>query len=196
MKKTGGTTTPSKLRIIGGQWRSRKIFFYAEEGLRPTPDRVRETVFNWLAPYIQGARCLDGFAGSGALGFEALSRGAKSVVMMDRSAQVIKTLRENAEILKADNITLQHGEFGFLVSGLTQKPFDIIFIDPPFHQDLLLPSLQALEKNHCLTDNTLVYVEAERAIQNLPLSKSWKILRQQQAGDVSYFLLQYSLKGA
>src|SRR5690349_4114916 len=132
-----------QLRIIGGEWRSRKIPILELSEIRPTPDRVRETLFNWLSPIIGGAYCLDLFTGSGALSFEALSRGAKHVVMVDKSPMVIESLRKTAQELGANNITLYRGHAPENII-LPNEPFDIIFLDPPFNQNLIEPSCQWL----------------------------------------------------
>ena len=127
----------SELRIIGGKWRGRKLKFSPSLDLRPTPNRVRETLFNWLAPVINNAICLDLFAGSGALGFEALSRGAQKVTMLDKSARVIKTLKANAEILGTENITFLCMEFSPSLKNPFKQQFNVVFLDPPFKQNLI-----------------------------------------------------------
>jgi 16S rRNA (guanine966-N2)-methyltransferase len=129
----------SKLRIIGGRWRGRKIRFLPLPGLRPTSDRIRETLFNWLMPTIKDARCLDLFAGSGALSFEALSRGAQSAVMIDQSPQVIAVLQENAALLKINTAEFYCATSPQGLKKLHLTPFDIVFLDPPFHQQLIAP---------------------------------------------------------
>lgn len=186
MKKV---TAPCRVRIIGGKWRSRILRFPASEGLRPTPDRVRETLFNWLSAYIYNARCLDLFAGSGALGFEALSRGAKSVLMVDKASQVITQLRENAKLLTAtEQVEFYCGQAPSDRIPVADKQFDIIFLDPPFHQNLLPACCKWLEENNCLAPQALVYVEVERELDPLPIPAHWTILRSQKAGQVGYYL--------
>jgi len=184
--------TKNQVRIIGGKWRSRKLHFPDLPTLRPTPDRVRETLFNWLSPYIVGARCLDLFAGSGALGFEALSRGAASVVMIDQSPVVIKQLRENAKILNTEK------DMEFFCESIPSKTFslsphqfDIVFLDPPFHQNYISQCCEWLEDTHCLAENALIYIEIESNMpQPLPIPESWKILKSQKAGQVSAYLIK------
>ena len=180
----------SQLRIIAGRWRGRKINFLPQLGLRPTPNRVRETLFNWLAPHIQDTHCLDAFAGSGALGFEALSRGAKSVVMIDQSDSVIKTLKENAAHLKTDAIEFHHGEFQKLIHKLKHRKFDIVFLDPPFRQNLIKNSAELLEASNCLADNALIYIEAEATLESLELPNNWEVIHSKKAGEVGYHLIR------
>lgn len=179
----------SQVRIVAGRWRGRKINFPNVPNIRPTPDRVRETLFNWLAPYIVGANCLDAFAGSGALGFEALSRGAKSVTLIDQSAEVVSALKENAAILKAENIGIIQGRFPEILSVLKSQQFDIIFLDPPFKQNLIASSAQALIENNLLAKDALIYIEAEKELTTLPIPESWQILRSKIAGQVGYHLI-------
>ncbi|MFM9914151.1 MAG: 16S rRNA (guanine(966)-N(2))-methyltransferase RsmD [Methylophilaceae bacterium] len=174
-----------KLRIVGGTWRSRVLRFVEAEGLRPTPDRVRETLFNWLGQELHGLHCLDLFAGSGALGFEAASRGAASVVMVENNAQVHRTLLDNAKLLNAGQIQIERGDALSFLSANQQK-FDVIFLDPPFHQQWLEKLLPQLAMH--LADNGVVYVEAES-----PLTETleWQLAKQGKAGAVHYHLLKY-----
>ncbi|MFZ1575209.1 MAG: 16S rRNA (guanine(966)-N(2))-methyltransferase RsmD, partial [Chromatiaceae bacterium] len=130
---------PGRLRIVGGEWRGRRLPVLDQPGLRPTPDRVRETLFNWLAPLIRGAWCLDLFAGSGALGFEAASRGADRVVMIEKLANVARVLHENKLLLDARQIEVIHTDAGPWLAGQAE-PFNLVFLDPPFAEDLLGPS--------------------------------------------------------
>lgn len=182
--------TNNQVRIIGGKWRSRKLTFPAVDSLRPTPDRVRETLFNWLTPAIYGARCLDPFAGSGALGFEALSRGALSIVMVDQSGEAIASLRHNAEKLAAAmSADIIWGRFPDVKIAVPQNGFDIVFLDPPFHQQLIKTACQHLDEQGMLNPNALIYIEAEIDLQPLPLPPHWEILKAKQAGQVSYYLV-------
>ena len=181
MKSGKAKSPPGKLRIIGGQWRSRRLPVVDLAGLRPTTDRVRETLFNWLQNDVPGARCLDLFAGSGALGFEAASRGAASVVMLEKQAQAASVLMENIRTLQADNIQLvQQDAMQWL-----QKPpatcFDIVFLDPPF--DLL-------EQNGFLAENACIYLEIDshQALPEIPAS--WRVQREKKAGQVGYYLIR------
>ncbi len=181
-----------QIRIIGGRWRSRKLHFPAIEGLRPTPDRVRETLFNWLAPIVNGARCLDLFAGSGALGFEALSRGAAHVAMIDQSKEVVAQLRKNAELLQADHIEFYCAQLPPFPSALQNYVFDIVFLDPPFHQNYIAKCVQWLEENpQCLAEEALIYIECESDLDPLPIPDHWQLLRTKKAGEVGYHLVKY-----
>ncbi len=181
----------SELRIIGGQWRGRKLRFPCVTDLRPTPDRVRETLFNWLAPIIHGARCLDLFAGSGALGFEALSRGAKEVVFIDQSPIIVKELSHNAHKLNASNAIIKQEKISADLS-LVMQPFDIVFLDPPFQQNLLSMSFHWLEKRHLLlSSSTLLYIETDKQLSQLILPETWQLLHEKRAGQVYYYLIRY-----
>lgn len=183
------SNTQTTLRIIGGKWRGRKIKVAQAQDIRPTTDFIRETVFNWLAPVIQDANCLDMFAGSGALGFEALSRGAKHVTFMDQSKQVITTLQENAKIVGTTNITFWCQKFTPDMPNPWQQQFDIIFLDPPFHKDLINPCSQWLEQNNCCSDDAYIYIEAEKSAE-LELPENWHIHRQKTTGQVLYTLVR------
>lgn len=180
----------SKIRIIGGKWRSRNIEFPDLASLRPTPNRIRETLFNWLAPEIMGAVCLDLFAGSGALGFEALSRGAKSVVMIDQSQQAIASLKDNATRLGAEqNIELYCASMpGNLSEILKSHHFNIVFLDPPFHKNLISFCANWLEQQRCLEKDALIYIETEKELKILPIPENWQIIRSKIAGNVGYHL--------
>ena len=183
-----------KVRIIGGKWRSRNVIFPEVPGLRPTADRIRETVFNWLLTYIMGANCLDLFAGSGALGFEALSRGAAHITFIDRSHQVVNALRKNAAILKATNVEFIRGECPSDVPLLKNIPFDIIFLDPPFRQGLIRKVGEWLERMQMMSEKALIYVEAEKDLKPLPIPKNWKAHREKKTSFLSYNLfLRYPL---
>ncbi|HWQ94314.1 MAG TPA: 16S rRNA (guanine(966)-N(2))-methyltransferase RsmD [Gammaproteobacteria bacterium] len=188
-RKPTKTKRPQQLRIIGGRWRSRRLSFPDVEGLRPTPDRVRETLFNWLAPVIEGARCLDLFAGSGALGLEALSRGAVEVVMVDRDPQVIARLKENVATLSAPGATIVAADaLPWLQSPHQKSTFDIVFLDPPFGQDLLEPCSKLLEERGWLTPSAYIYLESESVLGLPSLPDHWRLKRSQKAGQVGYHL--------
>lgn len=181
-KKPTGT-----LRIIGGQWRSRKLPIADLPGLRPTMDRVRETVFNWIAFNLPQATVLDLFSGTGALAFESLSRGAKSAVMLEKSPVAAQMLKENLQLLKTpDGQVLNQDTLSYL-NKPALKPFDIIFIDPPFHQDLIEPVCDLLETNGYLTSGSLIYIEAEKMLAINPPS-NWQLQKQKEAGQLSYAL--------
>ena len=175
------------LRIIGGEWRGRKLRFRAAAGLRPTPDRVRETLFNWLAPYIHEARCLDLFAGSGALGLEALSRGAGFVRFVDSNATSLARISEHLATLDCDTADCQGGDALRLLAG-DSTPFDIVFLDPPFDQGLLQPVARALEAGGWLAPDALVYLEAGSREVLPELPANWQPHREKTMGDVRFSL--------
>lgn len=178
------------VRIIGGQWRGRKIHFPAISGLRPTPDRVRETVFNWLAPVIHGARCLDLFTGSGALGLEALSRGAAHVTFIDQDRTIITHLKQQLATLNADNTEVYCAKFPFTTKEFSKK-FDVVFLDPPFHQNLIAPSCQWLTENHLLAPDAYIYLETEASLKSLPIPNEWTLIKSKTAGQVGYHLARF-----
>lgn len=178
------------LRIISGKWRGRKLRFAEANGLRPTTDRVRETLFNWLMPHIQGARCLDLFAGSGMLGFEALSRGAEHVTMLEISRKVIQQLKANRDLLEVDNLSMQQSDALKFIQTYSGEPFDIIFIDPPFHENLIEKSLTALASSSLLAQAPLIYVEQEKKLADPGGLTNSKIIKKQSAGHVNGFLLR------
>jgi 16S rRNA (guanine966-N2)-methyltransferase len=182
--RPGGSNT---LRIIGGEWRGRKLRFAEGEGLRPTTDRVRETLFNWLQPMIAGARCLDLFSGSGALGLEALSRGAAEVVFVDTNPKAIAALKENLALLKTANATVTRGDALAYLQG-DARPFDVIFLDPPFRKDLLQPALQQLSSGGWLAPGARIYLELESELGDPQLPEGWELLRSKRAGQVAYHL--------
>lgn len=183
-----GSGGQNRLRIIGGQWRGRKVSFPDVEGLRPSPDRVRETLFNWLQPVIEGARCLDLFSGSGALGLEALSRGAAHTVLVDRDPRAVASLREHMVLLHAKDAQLvQADALGFL--SRTPEPFDVVFLDPPYRSGLLAPCCARLAQGW-LAPGARIYLEAEAELDPLPLPPEWTLLRSKRAGQVGYHLAQ------
>ena len=177
----------NKVRIIGGELRRRMISFPDAEGLRPTPDRVRETLFNWLGQTLYGRTCLDLFAGSGALGFEAASRGAERVVMVERNRTVFRALQENAGKLGCANVFV-HAQDGLEFASRDAQRYDVIFLDPPFQSDYLPKLLEILPQR--LNENGMVYVETGAAIE-IPLP--WQIIKSGKAGQVHYQLLGLSV---
>ena len=189
----GARIGKSELRIIGGQWRGRRLTFTAEEGLRPTLDRYRETLFNWLMFDVEGARCLDLFAGSGALGLEALSRGARHVDFVDASAQAAQAIREHLQTLSCQDARVHHraAEAWLKQQADTPvEPYDLIFLDPPFHQDLLQPCLYLLEYKGFIKPSTKVYLEAEGEFSISRLPSHWQVLKQKDAKNKIFFLLE------
>ena len=182
--------TRNTLRIIGGQWRGRKLVFAPVPGLRPTTDRVRETLFNWLAPVIHQARCLDLFAGSGALGLEALSRGADYCDFVDLAAPATEQLAAHLATLGAAARARCHrlAAADFLQVG--PQPYDIVFIDPPFGRDLVEPTCAQLQAMHLLRPDALVYVESAAGEGPPAVPASWVLHREKIAGGVSYRLFK------
>jgi len=176
------------IRLIAGKHRGRKLPVLMAEGLRPTTDRVKETVFNWLMPYIHSANCLDCFAGAGSLGFEALSRGADQVHLIELNKTAAKQLTSNKQLLKANNLQVSNTNIlDFLKTQATQH-FDIVFIDPPFRQDLVTQTCKLLE-NGWLTEQALIYVEME-AEGSQPPPSNWKLLKEKISGQVAYRLYE------
>jgi 16S rRNA (guanine966-N2)-methyltransferase len=174
----------NQVRISAGVWRSRLLKFPDVEGLRPTPDRVRQTVFNWLGQDLTGKTCLDLFAGTGVMGFEALSRNAKSVTMIENAVPAYQALLQNQTLLKAENCQIHHQDALAYLASNTQN-YDVIFCDPPYNKswlDKLLPVL-----NQHVSESGMVYVEAEFAMQSNAL---WQIVKQNKAGNVYYHLLK------
>lgn len=176
------------LRIIGGQWRGRKLAFPAIEGLRPTGDRIRETLFNWLAPLLPGAHCLDLFAGSGALGLEALSRGAEEAVMVEKDPAAATQLRANLQQLGSDKGRIVNEDsLGWLKREPPAQPFDVVFIDPPFDLDLWQESIERLNQPGWLAPKAAIYLESGPALEPT-LPDYWQLHRDKTSGQVRYRL--------
>jgi len=180
----------SRVRIIAGAWRSRIVTFPAEPGLRPTPDRVRETLFNWLGQDLAGKRCLDLFAGSGALGFEALSRGASEVVMVERSRLVAVALRESAARLGATGFRLVVGDALHFLAAPGTGRFDIVFVDPPYGSGLVAEVLPRL--SGVLARSAAVYVESDAVVG---VDRPWRVRKHGRAGAVHYHLMEMGDQG-
>lgn len=184
-----------QLRIIAGTLRGRRWQFADDPAIRPTPDRVRETLFNWLQPLIHGARCIDLYAGSGALGLEALSRGASEVLFVDRSVAAVTALRavaaqfgvERARFLVDDAVQ---------VLRTTSGPWDVVFLDPPFGEGGLAKTLAMLARGNALARSALVYLELPAALPLPPLPAGWGVHRQGRAGEVGYYLLSTATQAA
>ncbi len=177
----------NQLRIIGGQFRSRKLSFPDVEGLRPTGDRIRETLFNWLAPHVEGSYCLDLFAGSGALGLEALSRGAQHVLFIERSTTACDSLRQNLGLLKIQNAEILCAN-SLVATQFLKTSFDIVFMDPPFDANLILPVCTALETYHLLKSGSLIYLEQSKETPPASLPANWQMYRDKTSGQVRYQL--------
>ncbi|WP_371375614.1 16S rRNA (guanine(966)-N(2))-methyltransferase RsmD [Thalassotalea aquiviva] len=178
-----------QVRIIAGKHRGRKLPVLLSDGLRPTTDRVKETVFNWLTSDIVDARCLDCFAGSGSLGFEALSRGAKEVSFIELSTKVANQLKQNIALLKADNATVLNQDVNqYLLQA--KQGFDLVFIDPPFRLGLVEKVVSLLEQQQLLNPDALIYIETESEKGELAVPAHWQLLKQKVAGQVTYRLYQ------
>jgi len=187
MTKKPRSGAAGQIRIIGGLWRGRKLPVPDSEGLRPTTDRVRETLFNWLAADIQQAKCLDCFAGSGALGLEALSRHAGSATLLELERPVAQQLEKNLATLGAKNARVVNtNTLQFLAQQ--GEPHQLVFIDPPFRKGLLEQTSTLLESNGWLSDDALVYVESEVEHGLPPVPVNWQLHREKIAGQVAYRL--------
>jgi len=186
-----------EIRIIGGQYRGQKLSVPHAEGLRPTPSRVRETLFNWLAVPIVGARVLDAFAGSGALVLEAVSRGASQVLALDNNPMACATVGEYIQRLDCGQnpdgrgfVEVRQADALYFLQNKKLNPFDIVFLDPPFNQGLLPRCAKLLEEGGWLAQNALIYCESEIPAARLGLPAHWQALREKQAGQVYYSLWQ------
>ena len=183
-RNTSNSKKQNTVRINAGEWRSRLLKFPDAEGLRPTPERVRQTVFNWLGQDLTGLHCLDLFAGTGVMGFEALSRNAKTAVLVENTSAVYKAILENKTTLKADAAQVFNADaLSFL--GQNRQLFDVIFLDPPYNQGWLQKVLPLLPAH--LNPDGFVYAEAEYAIQP---DSVWQVVKQSKAGNVFYHLLK------
>ena len=201
-KSSGGArpaaSAPGVVRIIGGEWKRSKLAVAAAPGLRPTPDRVRENLFNWLGQDLGGWRCLDAFAGSGALGFEAASRGATEVLLIEQAPALVASLRDNATRLQASQITVQRGDALSLMRQRTGQAWDVVFLDPPFgdgqNEALFRDALKAARD--LVSPNGSLYLEAPRVWADAELAElGWRVLRQGRAGQVAFHLLGPLLPG-
>jgi 16S rRNA (guanine966-N2)-methyltransferase len=177
------------LRIIAGEWRGRRLRFPDVPGIRPTPDRVRETLFNWLGARVQGRRGLDLFAGSGALGLEALSRGAASVEFIEQDTAATGALERLLAEWGARAARVRRADALSFLAG-TPQPFDLVFLDPPFDSGLLVPAAQRLDARGWLAPHALVYVECAGRVKLPELPEHWQLLRTKRAGEVGYHLFE------
>lgn len=176
-----------QIRIIGGKWRGRKLPVPDSPGLRPTTDRVRETLFNWLAPIIQEAHCLDCYAGSGALGLEALSRYAAQVTLIEYERNIAKQLSTNLDLLSAQNAKVIN-DSALTYLSQSGKPYDVVFLDPPFRKGMLSETIKLLEEQNWLADESWIYVEAESESTAIDVPVNWQLHREKVAGQVAYRL--------
>jgi len=195
MAKKPNTSPAGQIRLIGGQWRGRKLPVPDSPGLRPTTDRVRETLFNWLAPMIRGAHCLDCYAGSGALGLEALSRYAASTTLLEFERPVAQQLEKNLALLNTSDAKVVNAN---TLNWLAKKgtPFDVVFVDPPFRKGILQETLTLLEQQGWLADEAWIYVEAEAEHGAIPVPASWRLHREKVAGQVAYRLYHRDISPA
>ena len=179
------------LRIIGGTWRGRKLRFPASAAIRPTPDRVRETLFNWLGTRTPGARVLDLFAGSGALGLEALSRGASHVTFVEQDEAAVRELRARLAEWQAGDASVERADALRYLTG-EARPFDLVFLDPPFGSELLSEAARRLEERGWLRSGAFIYVECAARAGLPPLPAPWRLLKAKQAGEVGYHLFGHA----
>lgn len=181
----------NQIRIIAGQWRGRKINFVDHEGLRPSPDRVRETLFNWLQTKIVNAHCLDLFSGSGALAFEAASRGAKSVTCIELHRESCACIQKNIDAIQAKQINLRQGDaLKYLQTRTAQQTYDLVFLDPPFADDLMEKTCALLESQSWLASTAYIYLESNQALDTFKLPDNWLLSKQKKAGQVYYGLIE------
>jgi 16S rRNA (guanine966-N2)-methyltransferase len=177
------------LRIIGGRWRGRKLTVIDSEGLRPTPSRVRETLFNWLQFSLSGANCLDLFAGTGALGLEAASRGVEKITLVEFNTGTAEQLSKNCQQLGADNYQLVNKDAVIFLSG-DQDQYDIVFIDPPYKLEIWSEIAEQLVSQDCLSLNALIYVEYPLTAIKPLLPSKWQLIKEKKAGGVNYCLFK------
>lgn len=187
-------TADNRVRIIGGKWRGLKVVFPDKASLRPTHDRIRETLFNWLQTYIVDATCLDLFAGSGVIGFEALSRGAKSTLFIDEDPSVVAALRASAKKLATRDATIMQATIPNNLIKLNYPPFDIIFLDPPYNEGLIELSLEWLQKNNCYKKGSLIYIECEVDYDlKVVLQPGMQIEKVKRTKTVAFYLVRVEL---
>lgn len=184
-------SSSGQVRIISGQWRSRKLPIHDLEGLRPTTDRVRETLFNWLSVDIRGARVLDCFAGSGALSLESLSRYAEFALMFELQKSAANQLTKNLHTLNCINAKVINGDSLQLLAKGTDQGFDVVYIDPPFRKGLAKQTIELLMAHGWLNNDALIYLETETDLTDLVIPANWLPLKQKTAGQVSYRLYAY-----
>jgi len=186
VKKKGA----GSVRIIGGKWRGRRLPIADLPGLRPSGDRCRETLFNWLQPYVRGARCIDLFAGTGALGLEAASRGAAEVILVEKLAPAAAAIRENVEMLDAVNVELIEADAISWLQSREPRSMDIVFIDPPFGTGLEVRSFEIIRSGDCVNTGGLVYVETARVAPLINPGADWEMAREKTLGEVRMQLLK------
>ncbi len=192
MGKQRSTKGTGQVRIISGSWRGRRLQVPDLPGLRPSGDRARETLFNWLQPELPGARVLDLFAGSGALGFEAASRGAQMVTLVEQAPQAVAALRAARELLQADAVTIHHGDALAWLGQLPSRSLNLIFLDPPFGTELAAQALQLLETGDGLARNGRLYLESSVQEAPVPVAGNLSLEREKQLGEVRMQLFRKS----
>jgi 16S rRNA (guanine966-N2)-methyltransferase len=173
----------NRVRIIGGDWRGRRLEVADVPGLRPSGDRCRETLFNWLQPWVAAADCTDLFAGTGALGFEAASRGAATVLIVEKHPRALEVLRQSIEQLQAEQVKLHVGGAMSFIEGLAEDSLDLVFVDPPFDSNLGAAVLAKLDEQGCVRRGGFIYVESPASVQLSP-PDGWGTWRDQQMGEV------------
>lgn len=176
------------IRLISGQWRGRKLPVHDVEGLRPTTDRVKETLFNWLATEVRDSRCLDVFAGSGSLGFEALSRYASYVMMIEQEPKAARQLQTNLQTLQCTQVQVVCRDALQVLQAGCSEPFELVFLDPPFRKELLSAVIPLLEQQGWLANRALIYLERENEGTAPLIPANWQLLKDKQAGQVCYQL--------
>ncbi len=188
-KSAGKKKSPAgQLRIVAGNWRSRLLQIAEVDGLRPTSERIRETLFNWLTPGIHGVRCLDLCAGTGALGLEALSRGASETVFVERSPIAARALQANVDALGATGAEILNADARDFLASSDARPFDIVFLDPPFKAELHDELCRLLQKQNWLAANARIYIESDKDQPDVKVPEGWRILKNKTAGKVRYML--------
>ncbi len=191
--KAGNKPQPGRLRIVAGKWRSRLLHIAEMPGLRPTSERIRETLFNWLTPRLVGARCLDLFAGTGALGLEALSRGAAETVFVEKSPQAVRILRDNIAALQSTSATVHHADAMEFLKTAADRKFDIVFLDPPFAADILGELCRLLATYPILANGAWIYLEEDRAKPAVSLPEGWQVIKTKNAGNVRFSLVSIAV---
>jgi 16S rRNA (guanine966-N2)-methyltransferase len=187
--KAGKKPQPGRLRIVAGKWRNRLLNIADVPGLRPTSERIRETLFNWLAPTIEGACCLDLFAGTGALGLEALSRGARETVFVEQSATAAQALRNAILTLEASGTIVHNDDAVGFLRRKESRQFDIVFLDPPFAADMLVDLCRLLDQASVLVSGAQIYIEEDRARPAAEFPEGWRVVKSKNAGNVRYSLV-------
>ncbi|MBP7980714.1 MAG: 16S rRNA (guanine(966)-N(2))-methyltransferase RsmD [Tolumonas sp.] len=187
-RSTASAGRSGTIRLISGQWRGRKLPVHDVEGLRPTTDRVKETLFNWLATDVRHSRCLDVFAGSGSLGFEALSRYASYVMMIEQEPKAARQLQQNLQTLQCTQAQVVCRDALQVLQQPCTEPFELVFLDPPFRKELLSQVIPLLEQQGWLADSALIYLERENEGTPPVIPANWQLLKDRQAGQVCYQL--------